>query len=247
MFLFFDTDDQPLGIIQLDTPIPNEHFNQHDLQLLADLAPQAAFVLKFKQLHSRVVDMVKIENDLKIAKNVHERLMPQMDPQVDGYAFYSYYRAARILGGDYYSHSNLPGGRLAIVLADVEGKGIPAALFVARLAAELRHLLCEDDSLTRIAERLNDSFAEDDEGRYLTMLVLELDPQSHTVSFVNAGHWDPVLRRRDGQVQCVGREAGGRPVGMFTHETYQSAELKLAPGRRTCRVQRRFHGCRQRD
>jgi phosphoserine phosphatase RsbU/P len=225
----FDAGGEPLGIVQLDTPFPDQHFDQDDLQLLADLAPQAAFALKFRQLHNRVVDFIRLEHDLQVAKSVQERLMPQSDPAIDGYTFFRHYRAARVLGGDFYDFRSLPDGRLGIVLADVEGKGIPAALYVAKLATELRHLLEEEEHLPRLVQRLNDSFTEEEGGRFVTLLLLVLDPRSHTVLLVNAGHWDPVLRRASGEVECVGGDTRGRPVGVFPGETYNLCQFSLQP------------------
>jgi serine phosphatase RsbU (regulator of sigma subunit) len=227
---FYDEEGKPLGIIQLDSPIPGDQFREEDLRLLANLAPQAAFVLTFDQLQQQAIAKREIDSDLEVARRVQESLMPAEPPTVEGYEFYSFYRAARLLGGDFYTYVPMPDGRLAIVLADVAGKGIAAALYVARLSGELRHLIRSGESPSSVASLLNDSFVTDAEQRFVTLILLVLDPAQHELTVVNAGHWDPVLRTKRGKLIPLTAEERSLPIGIMENQQYHCFRRKLAPG-----------------
>ena len=227
---FYDEEGMPLGIIQLDSPIPGDQFREEDLRLLANLAPQAAFVLTFDQLQQQAIAKREIDSDLEVARRVQESLMPAEPPTIENYEFYSFYRAARLLGGDFYNYINMPDGRLAIILADVAGKGIAAALYVARLSGELRHLIRSGETPGNVANLLNDSFVGDAEQRFVTLVLLVLDPIKHQLTVVNAGHWDPVLRTKRGKLVALMGEERALPIGIQENQTYCAFHHQLSPG-----------------
>ncbi len=227
---FYDEEGMPLGIIQLDSPIPGDQFREEDLRLLANLAPQAAFVLTFDQLQQQAIAKREIDSDLEVARRVQESLMPAEPPTIENYEFYSFYRAARLLGGDFYNYINMPDGRWAIILADVAGKGIAAALYVARLSGELRHLIRSGETPGNVANLLNDSFVGDAEQRFVTLVLLVLDPIKHQLTVVNAGHWDPVLRTKRGKLVALMGEERALPIGIQENQTYREFHHQLSPG-----------------
>jgi serine phosphatase RsbU (regulator of sigma subunit) len=227
---FYDEEGKPLGIVQLDSPIPGDQFREEDLHLLANLAPQAAFVLTFDQLQQQAVAKREIDGDLEVARRVQESLMPAEPPTIANYEFYSFYRAARLLGGDFYTYIAMPDGRLAIVLADVAGKGIAAALYVARLSGELRHLIRSGETPSSVASLLNDSFVTDAEQRFVTLILLVLDPKHHELTVVNAGHWDPVLKTKRGKLINLTGDERGLPIGILEDQQYHAFQHKLAQG-----------------
>jgi serine phosphatase RsbU (regulator of sigma subunit) len=227
---FYDEEGMPLGIIQLDSPIPGDQFREEDLRLLANLAPQAAFVLAFDQLQQQAVAKREIDSDLEVARRVQESLMPAEPPSVANYEFYSFYRAARLLGGDFYTYIPMPDGRLAIILADVAGKGIAAALYVARLSGELRHLIRSGESPADVINLLNDSFVTDAEQRFVTFVLLVLDSTKHELTVVNAGHWDPVLRTKKGKLVNLTSNERGLPIGILEDQKYHAFQRRLESG-----------------
>ncbi len=227
---FYNEEGKPLGVIQLDSHIPGDQFRKEDLHLLANLAPQAAFVITFDQLQQQALAKREIDYELEVAQRVQESLMPAKAPRVEHYEFYSFYRAARLLGGDFYTYIEMPDGRLAIVLADVAGKGIAAALYVARLSGELRHLLRSGVDPANVARMLNDSFVEDAEQRFVTLVLLALDHATHELTVVNAGHWDPVLRTKRGKLIKLTGDERGLPIGVLESQIYHAFQHKLNPG-----------------
>src|SRR6185369_7873276 len=118
--------------------------------------------------------------------------------------FYAYYQPAQTIGGDYYDFIKLPDGRLAVLLGDVAGKGIPAALLMAKLSAEARfHMMTEPDP-AKACTALNASLSPMlmDQNRFITLAAIVLDPRLHTATVVNAGHETPwVFRRESGRFE----------------------------------------------
>jgi serine phosphatase RsbU (regulator of sigma subunit) len=159
--------------------------------------------------------------------------LPQRLPDVPGYEFWSHYEPAQEVGGDYYDFIPLPGQRLAVLLGDVSGKGVPAALIMARFSVEARVCLeAESDpaaALTRLnAIMMRTGLAD----RFVTLAAVVLDPATHTTTLVNAGHTVPLLfRHATGQVEEVPpAEVGGPPIGIVDQHVYVSREARLLPG-----------------
>ena len=143
--------------------------------------------------------------DLEMAHRGSAGLAPGRPPRIAGYHFYDFYMPASEVGGDYYDYVELSGGRLAVVLADVSGKGVSAALLMAKLSAEARYCLASEPDPAAAMNRLNASFMHSGwEDRFVTLIFAVLDPIDGTLAIVNAGHPPPLLRRGPGLVEAVG-------------------------------------------
>ena len=133
------SDGHAMGAIQIDTLDQRSRFSQDDLDVLAGVAGQAAFALENAQLHEQALKQQGMQRDLELAHKVQQGLLPSAPPRMEGHHFFDFYEPANQVGGDFYDYIRLPGGRLAIVLADVSGKGVSAALVMAKLSAEVRY------------------------------------------------------------------------------------------------------------
>ena len=133
-----------LGVIQIDTLDPRNRFNREDLDVLASVACQAAFAVENAQLHETALRDQAIKRELAVAHEVQRGFLPAESPNLAGYDFFEFYESAHALGGDYYDYVPLSGGRLAVVLGDVSGKGISASLLMAKLSAEARYCLASE-------------------------------------------------------------------------------------------------------
>lgn len=225
-----DTEGDAIGILQVDTLDQRSRFQQEDLDVLASVANQVAVAVQNAQLHEASLRQKQIERDLQIAHNVQQRLLPSAVPQIGGYGFFDFYEAANQIGGDYYDYIELPGNRLGIILADVSGKGISAALLVAKLSADVRYCLVSEAQPERAMARMNNSFIRGGwEDRFVTMVLAVLDIGSHEVTIVNAGHMAPLLRRGDGHVEALGEEESGLPIGVDSDTQYQQCTFRLEP------------------
>jgi len=182
---------------------------------------------------SRARDMEKeqdrIENELQVARRIQARLLPAEPPQVNGLEIAGLYEPAREVGGDYFDHIALDDGRVLLVIADVSGKSVPAALIMSAF----RTALVSQD-LARIepavlAERLNALLHSSlDPGKFVTAFLGFLDGRTGGLVYVNAGHNPPVLMRRDGSHE--GLEKGGTILGILPSSRFEQGEASLAPG-----------------
>jgi phosphoserine phosphatase RsbU/P len=224
---------QPLGVIQLDTQDRFKKFTQDDLKLLLAVAGQAAVALENARMHETLVARASLERDLRSARDVQKSFLPKRPPQLAGYEFYAHYEAAQEVGGDYYDFIPLPGPRLGIMLGDVAGKGMPAALLMAKVSSDARFCtLTEPDFATAITQ-LNTLTQEAGMlDRFVTLIACELDPARHTVTFVNAGHPPPVVYRKATNTleEGTARRQAGLPLGVDEGPPYEAVPVELAPG-----------------
>jgi serine phosphatase RsbU (regulator of sigma subunit)/pSer/pThr/pTyr-binding forkhead associated (FHA) protein len=224
-------DGQPIGVIQIDTLNQRSRFTDSDLEVLASVASQAAVSIDNAKMHEQVIAQRAMQRDLELARRMQRALLPAKPPQVPGYYFFDYYQAAREVGGDYYDYVPLSGGRYAVIVGDVAGKGVPAALLMARLSADVRFSLAMEADLAKAVEQINEGFSNRDwQDKFVTMLVAVLDPQTGDMAMVNAGHMAPILRRQDGSVTEIGEEAAGLPLGVAAGMEYESYAHRLEPG-----------------
>jgi serine phosphatase RsbU (regulator of sigma subunit) len=225
------SDDQALGVIQIDTLNQRARFTDKDLEVLAGVASQAAVAIDNAMMHEQVLAQRAMQRDLELARRMQRTMLPAKPPQVPGYFFFDYYQAARQVGGDYYDYINLPGGRFAIVVGDVAGKGVPAALLMAKLSADVRFALASEEDAAKAIHEINESFVNRHwHDRFVTMVAAVVNPRTSELKTVNAGHMAPLLRRRGGKVEEIGEEASGLPLGVTSGYEYQSHTHILEPG-----------------
>lgn len=213
------------GVFQIDSYTENG-FSQRDLQLVTAIAIQASLAINNAQLHETALKQHAMQKDLELAQQVQEELLPQKNPEVSGYRFASTYRAAKEIGGDYVDFVHLDDGRIAIVLADVGGKGIPAALYMSRLATQTRTCLDLYDQPAQVIGELNRRMTQ----RFTTFVLAVLHPKSHEVVIVNAGHRPPLWKRADGEVIPVGEEIVGYPFSAVDDAEFDEVRITLEPG-----------------
>ncbi len=226
-----DSKGRALGAIQIDTLDQRSRFQSEDLEVLASVAGQAAFALENAQLHEAALRQQALEYDLSLAHKVQQGFLPSAPPRVEGYEFFDFYEPANQVGGDYFDYVFLPGGRLALILADVSGKGISAALLTAKLSSETRYCLASEPTLDGALNRLNAAFSASGwEDRFVTIVIAVLDPQSHEVCLVNGGHMAPLLRRTDGTIEDIGEDLAGVPLGVDADYEYKQHTMQLQPG-----------------
>ncbi len=227
-------DGQALGVIQLDTHAENRKFTPDDLRLLLGVGSQASIALSNARLHRERLILQQRARDLEVAQQVQRALLPRTMPQLPGYGFYTYYESAQEVGGDYYDFVPLPDGRLAVLLGDVSGKGVAAALVVAKFSVEARVCLENNANPAAAVDRLNTLMIRAAvPEKYVTLAVAVLDPVTHVIVVVNAGHLAPLLLRTSGEVEEVASDdISGFPIGWVEGIPYLSQAVRLEPGDR---------------
>ncbi len=226
-----DSDEEVLGVIQVDTLDQRRRFSHDDLEVLASVAGQAAMAVENVQLHEQRLQEELTQRELRLAHAVQQGLLPASPPELPGYEFCDFYEPAMHLGGDYFDYITLSGGRLAMALGDVSGKGIAASLLMARLSAEVRYCLASHATPAEAVARLNRVFCQSRwEGRFITFVVAVLDPARHELCIVNAGHLEPLVCRASGKIEAVGHELSSLPLGIDSDSKYHHYYLGLEPG-----------------
>src|SRR5258708_16756186 len=132
---------ESLGAIQIDSIDNSTPFAEDDLEVLLSVAAQATLSLENAQLHAAALKQRDYERDLEFATQVQLGFLPNERPHVAGYEFFDFYEAAQRVGGDFFDYVSLPDGRVAVTIGDVAGKGMPAALLMARIYAATRYEL----------------------------------------------------------------------------------------------------------
>jgi phosphoserine phosphatase RsbU/P len=228
---FLGGDGHVLGVIHVDSRDVLNGFDQADLQVLAGIAGQAAQAVEQAVAHDRRVQQEQIKRDLELAHRVQQGLLPTKPPEIEGYEVFDFYEPAQHVGGDFFAYVPLSEGRLAIVLADVSGKGVSAALVMAALSADVRYCLASERNLAKAVSLINESFLRGGwDDRFASLVVAVLDPRSHHVTLVSAGHLPVFLREASGRVQMVGTDLGCLPLGLDATRGYKACELDMAAG-----------------
>ena len=226
-----DQDDKPFGIIQILTRSTSQVFTEDDLDLLVSLSSQASMAIDNARLHTELLSKREMERDLDFATQVQLGFLPKSRPRVEGYSFADYYEAALHVGGDYFDYIPLGDGRLALTIGDVAGKGMPAALLMARLYSSARYQLLTSNSPGKAISGLNQEIVSSGLGhRFVTFLVMVLDATANTITVVNAGHLSPLLCKTNGSIEAIGRKTSGLPLGIVPDTEYEEAVFDLAPG-----------------
>lgn len=227
----FSSDGEPLGVIQIDTNNQRSRFTDLDLQILAGVASQASIAMDNARMHEEAIKQRALQRDLELARQMQHALLPSSPPQVLGYHFFEFYEAANQVGGDYYDYVSLPDDRFAAVVGDVAGKGVSAAILMAKLSSDVRFWLAREPDAAKALGEINAAFSRHGwDDRFVTMVVAVVDPHSNQLTLVNAGHMPPLLRNTAGKVLEIGGEEAGLPLGVIDDYQYEAFEQELQPG-----------------
>ena len=222
-----------LGVIQMDIQDTKKGFDTDDMEILTSVASQASVAIEQAQLHREMMKHARIQRELDFAREVQHSFLPKSMPELEGYRFWVYYEAAREVGGDFYDFLRLPNGKEAVLLGDVAGKGIPAALMMAKVSSLCKlALLSHPDDLGRAMSALNrEVFDAGTERGFVTLVLSIIDPSTDELTIAVAGHMTPMIRRADATVDdSAGYEARGRPLGIERELCYETDCRKLEPG-----------------
>lgn len=194
-----------------------------------------AAILLLLLLSLELADKVIMKRDLEIAREIQSWLVPAVPPSIQGAEVAFSTRPQNSVAGDYYDafypHSDAAnGGKLLLVMADVAGKSVPAALLMATLQASLHTIAAEGLSLTDLAVRLNRyaSAHSLDGRRFTTAVIAEYEPTTRRLIYVNAGHNAPIIRRANGNAERL--ESGSVPFGITPEAQFPASEVFLQPG-----------------
>jgi serine phosphatase RsbU (regulator of sigma subunit) len=219
---------EAIGALYLDSLKDASALRASDREALVAAANVLACLLAPSREPQRDLEVER--NDLALARRIQQRFLPQAPPALGGYAIVDDYAAARVIGGDHYDFVALADGRQALVVADVSGKAVSGALYMARLGAVLRQAASRTRRATELLDDINATlYAELEAGMFVTMLVMVLEPRTGAVELASAGHPAPLVRRTTGAVAALPIE-GGPPLGAMSDPSYLPTRHQLDPG-----------------
>jgi sigma-B regulation protein RsbU (phosphoserine phosphatase) len=231
------TGNRRLGVLAVaDKETRDGHiadFGEADARLLHLFANQAATALETARMHREAIEKERLEKELELAATIQREILPKDLPDVPGAQVSAITRPTRQVGGDYFDVFSLPNGEVAFVVADVSGKGVPAALLVSTLASAIRLQIDDAPDPAELIRRVHQHLYRFSPARkFATMFFARFDHRSGELSYVSAGHNPAVVVRRDGSVEML--NATGHPVGMFPQSRWDVGRIRLLPGDRLC-------------
>lgn len=225
-----DSAGEPIGAIQIDTVQQKGGFENKDLEILVGIAVVAGIAIENAQLHEQEIEKRLVKQDLELARQVQMAFLPKTTTHIPGYSFFHHYNPAQQIGGDYFDYIELDKNRLVIVIADVVGHGVAAAMLMAKLSAETRFAFATIDDPRIALATLNDRITALGVEKYITMSAIVLDYVSHKASIVIAGHMAPIMLTATKDILEPGLDVGGLALGIESDQLYEVFEQELLPG-----------------
>jgi serine phosphatase RsbU (regulator of sigma subunit) len=220
------TGEETIGLIYLDSPQLIREFTVEDLNLLTVMANIAAIRIE----HARLIEAEHakrlLDRELERAAEIQRSLLPLRAPDVAGFDVAVYNAPCRTVGGDYYDFLHYPDRRVMLVIADVSGKGMPAALLMSSLQARMQVLFEKPDELAEQVARLNRITAANCPNNcFISLFVAVLDPATGEMRYCNAGHNPPLLLHKNQEIERLA--ATGMVLGILTDGTYEEKACRL--------------------
>lgn len=218
-----------IGLVALRAKPGGETYQLHEIQLLTIVAGQTAMQLENTRLYEEEVTKQKLEEEMRMARAIQSRLLPARIPSFEGVQIEAVNLSSKTVSGDYYDVIPRDDGQLALVIADVSGKGMPASLLASNVQASLRAQceICDSpgDILARVNRHLH---AATDSMHFATAFLAFFDPQTRRLRYSSGGHDAPIVVDDQGGVRCL--DEGGLPLGAFDFGGYDEGEIVLDEG-----------------
>ena len=219
-----------VGLLYVDTDRPGHSYTRQDMLLTTAVGNSAGIALENARMHLQIIEKERMDQEIQHAWSIQEgflvREWPQENPR---FKIYGETRPAKVVGGDFYDFVQPDKDRIGLLIGDVSGKGVPAALSMAQLLASFRLLVLARDSAADILAGLNeDLFKRSRFGMFCTACFLSIDLENGLVRCVNAGHYPPLRVGKDGASQFG--EPSGPPLGVLPQYTWKEVEVSIEPG-----------------
>jgi serine phosphatase RsbU (regulator of sigma subunit) len=221
--------DRVIGVIYVDSRAVRREFSARDLALFGAISAQLAIAVENARLHMDSLEKVRLRKDVEIARRIQQHLLPHVPENCEGLDIALRYHAAEQASGDTYDLVPLKDGKMAVLIGDVTGHGVGAALLTHAVQAALRSYLETLDDLSEIITRLNRRLVDSVEtGNFMSLLLAVVDPRERTVRYVNAGHPGLVVCGASG---CRVLDKTGMVLGVVGEQVYEVSEpVALQPG-----------------
>jgi len=220
--------EKTIGVLNLESD-NIDAYNNHTVELLSAFAAQAALSIERTRLHHKIVQARKIDEQLNITREIQRSFLPESNPQIKGYDIAGTNIPSEQVGGDYYDFINIFDGQTGIVIGDVSGKGIPAALIMASFRSSLIAEIRNNYSIGTICRKVNSLMYESTRaGSFVSAVYGVLDSKNHIFTFSNCGHNLPVHIKNDGEIDYL--KEGGQVMGVSPDVSYEQRPAILSVG-----------------
>ncbi|MDM7925774.1 MAG: SpoIIE family protein phosphatase [bacterium] len=221
--------DRLVGLLSLGRKVARTRFTSEDLTLLSVLGNQTAIAVENSRLYNETLEKQRIEEDLQLAREIQRNLLPKSRPHSRHFELAGLNLPSREVGGDYYDFIPLDGDRMGIVIGDISGKGVPAAILMSNLQAAFRisamHARTTAEAVRAVNNQIVQTTAVE---KFATLFYGVFDPATNAFEYTNAGHNFPYHWKRGNRPAPL-RE-GGLVVGVVRDAAYRSASTTLGPG-----------------
>ena len=216
------------GFLALGERVSGLPFSEEDLEFALTLARQALAALESVRLHRVRLEQQRRDREMQIAREIQQSLFPRSRPPVAGFDLAALSDPCQEVGGDHYDFIPLDGGRLALAVADVSGKGAPASILMASVHASLRAMAGSSPPAALVGRLNRFLLASTQENKYVTLFYAELDPAARRLVYVNGGHVPPCRISADGA--CERLLAGGPALGLLERADYEAGVTEMGTG-----------------
>jgi len=217
------------GYIFLGDKLNKSAFKKADLSFLSTLANMVIISLENSRLIRETIEKERMEEELNLAKTIQKRLLPEKMPTITNYDIHGMNLSSKQVGGDYFDIIPLGSNEYIFTIADVSGKGMPAALLMSNLQAGLHSLAGEQYSLEQTTAKLNNLIHRNTTiDKYITFFIMQLNTKTGTFQFVNAGHNPPYLINRNKEFMSL--DDGGLILGMMPNVSYNLGNGQISSG-----------------
>ncbi len=221
--------DRLVGILLLGDKVTKTNFSTEDMTLLSVLSNQIAIAMENARLYNETIEKQRIEEDLQLAREIQRNLLPRFRPQGKRFELAGFNLPSREVGGDYYDFIPLADDRIGIVIGDISGKGIPAAILMSNLQATFRISALHAKSTSEAMALVNNQIIQTTSvEKFATLFYGVFDAKTRTLEYTNAGHNFPILWRPNRE--CSQLKEGGLVIGVLKDVPYQSVKIQILPG-----------------
>ena len=220
--------DKAIGALDVESDKLSA-FDDHHLEILQFFADAAAISLEKAILHHQILEKKQLEEQMQIAKDVQLNLLPSQPPNIEGYDIASICIPTFEIGGDYYDFLNLDDDNLGIIIADVSGDGVPAALIMSAFRALLFRQIKINDDTANLMSELNQQIPDVSRKRdFITAFYGKLNYKNHTLAFTNCGHNRPIMLRANGKFEFL--QESGPSLNIIKDANFNSSSVSIAQG-----------------
>ncbi|MCK9554587.1 SpoIIE family protein phosphatase [bacterium] len=222
--------NKTIGVLQVLNPIEKEGFGDEDRELLESFSSMVAIAVENARMHKRLLERQRVEHELEIGHQIQQNFLPSEFPSYENLILSARNIPALELGGDFYDFLDFGGGKVGLVIGDVSGKGVPAALFMVRAMSEIRFHASLFKGVGKLMEEINNALVDQSMlGMFITLLIGILDYKEKVITFANAGHHPFVIRGADGEIRELLCRTG-LPAGIMPGVKYEQSVAKINGG-----------------